>query len=179
MIKALKKKTVKNATTIENDIKSINSKIQKLIDRNNNYIDLVADGIISKKDFLAKKEENENEINKLQDKIEKLQSQKEDKSTPTINDTILKDALSKILDCSNEVNDGILDKFVYRIIVDTPDHFIWQLHFKSITDNKPTFIDLCSYHIDLEYAKAYSKKHKTIIHKSRWTDIDIDVQIAI
>ena len=124
MIKALKKKTVKNATTIENDIKSINSKIQKLIDRNNNYIDLVADGIISKKDFLAKKEENENEINKLQDKIEKLQSQKEDKSTPTINDTILKDALSKILDCSNEVNDGILDKFVYRIIVDTPDHFI-------------------------------------------------------
>lgn len=178
-IKALKKKSVKNATTIENDIKSINSKIQKLIDRNNNYIDLVADGIISKKDFLAKKEENENEINKLQDKIEKLQSQKEDESTPTINETILKDALSKILDCSNEVNDGILDKFVYRIIVDTPDHFIWQLHFKAITDNKPTFIDLCSYHIDLEYAKAYSKKHKTVIHKTRWTDIDIDVQIAI
>lgn len=56
--------------------KCYNKIIQKLIDRNNNYIDLVADGIISKKDFLAKKEENENEINKLQDKIEKLQSQK-------------------------------------------------------------------------------------------------------
>ena len=97
MIKALKKKTVKNATTIENDIKSINSKIQKLIDRNNNYIDLVADGIISKKDFLAKKEENENEINKLQDKIEKLQSQKEDESAQRLarvpDDTLVRRSL--------------------------------------------------------------------------------------
>lgn len=178
-IKTLKKKSVKNATTIENDIKSINSKIQKLIDRNNNYIDLVADGIISKKDFLAKKEENENEINKLQDRVEKLQAQKEDESTPTINEAVLREALNKILDCSDEVNDGILDKFVYRIIVDTPDHFIWQLHFKPITDKEPTFVDLCSHHIDLEFAKSYSKKHKTVIHKTRWTDIDIDVQIAI
>lgn len=132
-----------------------------------------------KDEFFNHKSENENQIARLQKDIHDLQVEIGNENKPKVDRAKLFETLNQLLDCSNDVDERIIDKFVYRIIVDSPTHFIWQLHFKPITTDNPEFVEISKHHIDCHFAKMYANKHNKKFHSTRWQDINVDVQIAI
>ncbi|WP_294953115.1 hypothetical protein [uncultured Eubacterium sp.] len=178
-VKKATKKSVNSVSSLKKQIITKEAEIEKIKKRNKKYLDLLADDLITKDEFINHKAENENQIVNLQNDIQELQFEIENHNKPKIDSKELFETLHQLLDCSNDVDERIIDKFVYRIIVDSPTHFIWQLHFKPITTENPQFVDLASHHIDCNFAKNYSKQHHKKFHSTRWVDIDVDVQIAI
>ena len=178
-IKKATKKSVNSVSSLKKQIITKEAEIEKIKKRNKKYLDLLADEIITKDEFFNHKSENENQIARLQKDIHDLQVEIGNENKPEVDSAKLFETLNQLLDCSNDVDERIIDKFVYRIIVDSPTHFIWQIHFKPITTENPQFVDLASHHIDCNFAKNYSKQHHKKCHSTRWVDIDVDVQIAI
>lgn len=172
-------KTVKFKESLSTQISAKENEIENLSRRNKKYLDLLADEIITKNEYLENKNDNDNQITVLQKEIEKLQIEIKEESKPKISNEELTKALTQIMDFENDVDDRLIDRFVYRIIVDSPTHFIWQLHFKPITTEQPSFVSICKHCIDLEFAKNYTKKHNKRLQSTQWKDIDVDVQISI
>ena len=162
---------------IKSEISRKEKEIVKHKNRLNKYIEMYADGLLDKEQLTTKTTESKTAIIELENNIRDLTKliASQDNS---LDKKAMKAMLSEIVDFSDDVDMRIIDKFVYRIIVDSPEHFIWQLHFKAVETENPEFIDLGSYHIDYEYGKAYAKKHSRRLFSSKWTDIDVDVQLV-
>lgn len=179
VIEAKKKSKTKNDNGIQREINTAIKTVDKLRERNKRYINLHADGDISREEYLTLKKENEDNIRQLETKIESLKEKINDRKDPEIDTEQIKKILNTILDCRYDVSPDLIDKFVYQITVESPTHFIWKLHFKPIYSDNPEFVPVCQYIIDEEYAKEYAKNHHQVIHKSSWQDITVDVQIAV
>ena len=176
-VNAAGKRKSSNEKMIKSEISRKEKEIEKHRKRIKNYIEMYADGMMDKEQYINQKEESETTISELESSLTDLR-QALSIHNNDVDKNALKSMLTEIVDFSDDVDMRIIDKFVYRIIVDSPEHFIWQLHFKAVETENPVFVDLGTYHIDLEYGKAYAKKHNRRLHASRWTDIDVDVQIV-
>lgn len=178
-VEAMKNQTKADKSDIDSQIQSKEKELESLSNRISKYIDLLADGTITKAQYNKKLNETNKAIELLKESIEELKEMKANTREPNIDLNEVRQVLGNVLDFSTSVDMNIIDKYVYRIIVNNPNEFIWQLHFKAITTSNPAFIDLAEHHIDIDYAKSYAKMHNRRIHPSRWNDIDIKVQVVI
>ncbi len=116
-------------------IEEIRAQIEKLEKRIDGYLDMCADGEISKEKFLTKKAQAESEIKALEEKLEKLTP--DDTATVEMpSESIaerlkaLKNALLKYADFTTEddVPDKIVDAFVEKVVV-SKDGFDWYMRY--------------------------------------------------
>ena len=179
VIKEKRKTLFKRSKNYDNLIAEKNKEINLFKEREHKLTIKLADGIIEDELFNTTIQGFNKEIHRIQNEIENLKLEKAtEKEKPEISEDEIRDIFKSLLSYNEDVDLAIIDKFVYEIIVDSPNHFIWKLHFKPIT-NKTSFIDLCSYRVELDFIEDYYKKHKKILHKKKWEPINIDIQIAI
>ena len=153
--------------------------IEKIKKRQDKYVDKLVDEVISEDQYNRSMERTNKEIDRFNEEIHRLTKEKASIKSPVIDSEKIAKALSEILDCTNDINEKIIEKYVYRIIVKGPNDFVWQLHFKPILSDEPVFIELNKCCVSLDDAIEYSKLHSTHIKRSNWTDININVEIAI
>jgi len=176
---AASKTNNKKEKNIQDKIKANSKMINKLRERTKKFINMYADDLITKDDFINHKAETEENIQILQEENEALNNQLNKENKPEPDKELFRNVLCEILDCEKDVNAELIDRFVYRIIVDSPTRFIWQLHFKPINNEAPVFVPMYEHRIDAEYAKMFADKNNQNLHKKQWQDITVEVQIAI
>ena len=116
------------------EIKEIQAKINKLQDRIEGFMDMRADGELTKVMYLTKVEKTESEIKALESKLEELTSGNTNVEMPLENVTerlsVLKDALINyaVFDTENDVPDKIVDAFVEKVVV-SKDGFDWYMRY--------------------------------------------------
>lgn len=177
-IEELKKRSRRFIRDYDAEIENKTTQINKQKDKQDKYINLLAEQKINDEQFNRVMEKSEKEIETLQADINKIENDKKNFKKPSINVEEIQNVLSGLLDCQNNVDPELINRFVYQIVVMNSEHFIWKLHFKPITTSTPEFIKAFDFTIDYNEALEYAKSHNRRLKKN-WKSLRVEVELAI
>lgn len=151
-------------------------KVKRLI---NNYIEMRAEGDISKEVFREKTSELEERLARLENEIEELNKQEEERIADDgweLHFEDLKSTLESYVDFGDELDvpESIVEGFIEKIVVGQ-DSFDWYLRIKSDNKKVEEVQKLASFTINLEQAKEYLYKFSTRKRVHKWHDITVNL----
>ena len=120
---------IKNVSSKQTNDTSIYSRqLEKAKSKLRNLIDMRAEGEISKEEFSEMKARLEDEIKSITARIEELSTQ-DNNSSELFNGELVAKTLESFFEFSPaSIDKNFVDKFVYQIIQQDDDHFIWILN---------------------------------------------------
>lgn len=188
---------------VDQKVKTIQNKKEKLEKRKSNLLELRLDGEITKEEYTVKKADFENEIQLLENSLLDLKA-KQNRVINLDNELIkIKNTLNQMIDFSGGIIDhDILEEVIERIVhtddysfdfylnlgVENRETFSNQMEEKEIKvkqfGNKKGYETICQKHIklfefqiDFEMAKNYRKKFGKYLRESQWNNLNVVVYI--
>ena len=138
-----------------------------------------AEGDISKEVFREKTSELEERLARLENEIEELNKQEEERIADDgweLHFEDLKSTLESYVDFGDELDvpESIVEGFIEKIVVGQ-DSFDWYLRIKSDNKKVEEAQQLASFTINFEQAKEYLYKFSTRKRVHKWHDITVNL----
>lgn len=179
VLENIKKENNTNKSNFEEEIHLLEVQKATEQEKQDSLTEKYIDGKITDDIYQRAIEKSKMKISKIELELSKKNNEKQNFKAPDLNIKQISETLKKVLDTSIDVNDELIDRFVFQIIVKSPTEYEWRLHFKEINSLTPNFVELMSLTADVNYAKKYSKDNHRLFKQSLWEPIDIKVMVAI
>ena len=148
------------------------------------YIDLCADGIITKQELVERRKGLDEQIAELQSQYESVEQ--EDERSGALDMNLISQKLDEWQQASeNDVNRELINSCVAQITPVTNEEFRWVLDFQlSELQGRNTavytmdgFIEMARFSVSFEEAKAFKASRNQGIRKNEWHDLTVVVGI--
>ena len=158
--------------------------IAKQRERLDKYIDLCADGIITKQELAERRKGLDAQIAELQSQYENVEQ--EDECSGTLDMNLIAQKLDEWQKASrNDVNRELINSCVAQITPLTNEDYRWVLDFQltevqsgnSATCTLDGFMEMARFTISFEEAKAFKASRNQGIRKNEWQDLTVVVGI--
>lgn len=162
----------------------LENSIARQKERLTKYIDLCADGIITKQELVERRKGLDEQIAELQSQYESVEQENERSGALDMN--LISQKLDEWQQASeNEVNRELINSCVAQITPMTNEEFRWVLDFQlSELQGRNTaaytmdgFIEMARFSISFEEAKAFKASRNQGIRKNEWHDLTVVVGI--
>ena len=159
--------------------------LQIIKNKIDNLIEMRADGDIDKETFRAKKSELENQLSKLQADVNLFipDIQETNKSEYNIKLSALMEKIEQYtaFQPDGDLNESVIEAFVKRIIV-SKDEFKWYLRTndkstKYEDEDYENYIQVASFTITIDEAKAYMYAISPRKRVHRWFDLNVSIWV--
>lgn len=171
------RKLVQRNYMLENSIARQKERLAK-------YIDLCADGVITKQELVERRKGVDEQIAELQTQYESVEQ--EDERSGALDMNLISQKLDEWQRASeNDVNRELINSCVAQITPMTNEEFRWVLDFQlSELQGRNTaaytmdgFIEMARFSISFEEAKAFKASRNQGIRKNEWHDLTVVVGI--
>ncbi len=158
--------------------------IAKQRERLDKYIDLCADGIITKQELAERRKGLDAQIAELQSQYENVEQ--EDERSGTLDMNLIAQKLDEWQKASrNDVDRELINSCVAQITPLTNEEYRWVLDFQltevqsgnSATCTLDGFMEMARFTISFEEAKAFKASRNQGIRKNEWHDLTVAVGI--
>ena len=158
--------------------------IAKQRERLDKYIDLCADGIITKQELMERRKGLDNQIADLQSQYESVEQ--EDERSGALDMKLISQKLDEWQRASkNDVNRELINSCVAQITPLTNEEFRWALDFQmsevrarnAAAYTMDGFVEMARFSISFEEAKAFKASRNQGIRKNEWQDLTVVVGI--
>ena len=148
------------------------------------YIDLCADGIITKQELVERRKGLDEQIAELQSQYESVEQ--EDERSGALDMNLISQKLDEWQQASeNDVNRELINSCVAQITPVTNEEFRWVLDFQlsELQGRNPAvytmdgFIEMARFSVSFEEAKAFKASRNQGIRKNEWHDLTVVVGI--
>lgn len=148
------------------------------------YIDLCADGIITKQELAERRKGLDAQIAELQSQYENVEQ--EDERSGTLDMNLIAQKLDEWQKASrNDVDRELVNSCVAQITPLTNEEYRWVLDFQltevqsgnSATCTLDGFMEMARFRISFEEAKAFKASRNQGIRKNEWHDLTVAVGI--
>ena len=160
------------------------SSIARQRERLDKYIDLCADGIITKQELAERRKGLDAQIAELQSQYENVEQ--EDERSGTLDMNLIAQKLDEWQKASrNDVDRELVNSCVAQITPLTNEEYRWVLDFQltevqsrnSATCTLDGFMEMARFTISFEEAKAFKAFRNQGIRKNEWHDLTVAVGI--
>ena len=158
--------------------------IAKQRERLDKYIDLCADGIITKQELMERRKGLDNQIADLQSQYESVEQ--EDERSGALDMNLISQKLDEWQRASkNDVDRELINSCVAQITPLTNEEFRWALDFQmsevqarnAAAYTMDGFVEMAHFSISFEEAKAFKASRNQGIRKNEWQDLTVVVGI--
>ena len=158
--------------------------IAKQRERLDKYIDLCADGIITKQELMERRKGLDNQIADLQSQYESVEQ--EDECSGALDMNLISQKLDEWQRASkNDVDRELINSCVAQITPLTNEEFRWVLDFQmsevrarnAAAYTMDGFVEMARFSISFEEAKAFKASRNQGIRKNEWQDLTVVVGI--
>ena len=158
--------------------------IAKQRERLDKYIDLCADGIITKQELMERRKGLDNQIAELQSQYESVEQ--EDERSGALDMNLISQKLDEWqLASKNDVDRELINSCVAQITPLTNEEFRWVLDFQmsevrarnAAAYTMDGFVEMARFSISFEEAKAFKASRNQGIRKNEWQDLTVVVGI--
>ena len=158
--------------------------IAKQRERLDKYIDLCADGIITKQELMERRKGLDNQIADLQSQYESVEQ--EDERSGALDMNLISQKLDEWQRASkNDVDRELINSCVAQITPLTNEEFRWVLDFQmsevrarnAAAYRMDGFVEMARFSISFEEAKAFKASRNQGIRKNEWQDLTVVVGI--
>ena len=158
--------------------------IAKQRERLDKYIDLCADGIITKQELMERRKGLDNQIADLQSQYESVEQ--EDERSGALDMNLISQKLDEWQRASkNDVDRELINSCVAQITPLTNEEFRWALDFQmsevrarnAAAYRMDGFVEMARFSISFEEAKAFKASRNQGIRKNEWQDLTVVVGI--
>ena len=158
--------------------------IAKQRERLDKYIDLCADGIITKQELMDRRKGLDNQIADLQSQYESVEQ--EDERSGALDMNLISQKLDEWQRASkNDVDRELINSCVAQITPLTNEEFRWALDFQmsevqarnAAAYTMDGFVEMARFSISFEEAKAFKASRNQGIRKNEWQDLTVVVGI--
>ena len=158
--------------------------IAKQRERLDKYIDLCADGIITKQELMERRKGLDNQIADLQSQYESVEQ--EDERSGALDMNLISQKLDEWQRASkNDVDRELINSCVAQITPLTNEEFRWALDFQmsevqarnAAAYTMDGFVEMSRFSISFEEAKAFKASRNQGIRKNEWQDLTVVVGI--
>ena len=158
--------------------------IAKQRERLDKYIDLCADGIITKQELMERRKGLDNQIADLQSQYESVEQ--EDERSGALDMKLISQKLDEWQRASkNDVDQELINSCVAQITPLTNEEFRWALDFQmsevrarnAAAYRMDGFVEMARFSISFEEAKAFKASRNQGIRKNEWQDLTVVVGI--
>ena len=158
--------------------------IAKQRERLDKYIDLCADGIITKQELMERRKGLDNQIADLQSQYESVEQ--EDERSGALDMKLISQKLDEWQRASkNDVDRELINSCVAQITPLTNEEFRWALDFQmsevqarnAAAYTMDGFVEMVRFSISFEEAKAFKESRNQGIRKNEWQDLTVVVGI--
>lgn len=158
--------------------------IAKQRERLDKYIDLCADGIITKQELMERRKGLDNQIADLQSQYESVEQ--EDERSGALDMNLISQKLDEWQRASkNDVDRELINSCVAQITPLTNEEFRWALDFQmsevrarnAAAYTMDGFVEMARFSISFEEAKAFKASRNQGIRKNEWQDLTVVVGI--
>ena len=158
--------------------------IAKQRERLDKYIDLCADGIITKQELMERRKGLDNQIADLQSQYESVEQ--EDERSGALDMKLISQKLDEWQRASkNDVDRELINSCVAQITPLTNEEFRWALDFQmsevrarnAAAYTMDGFVEMARFSISFEEAKAFKASRNQGIRKNEWQDLTVVVGI--
>ena len=158
--------------------------IAKQRERLDKYIDLCADGIITKQELMERRKGLDNQIADLQSQYESVEQ--EDERSGALDMNLISQKLDEWQRASkNDVDRELINSCVAQITPLTNEEFRWALDFQmsevrarnAAAYMMDGFVEMTRFSISFEEAKAFKASRNQGIRKNEWQDLTVVVGI--
>lgn len=158
--------------------------IAKQRERLDKYIDLCADGIITKQELMERRKGLDNQIADLQSQYESVEQ--EDERSGALDMNLISQKLDEWQRASkNDVDRELINSCVAQITPLTNEEFRWVLDFQmsevqarnAAAYTMDGFVEMARFSISFEEAKAFKASRNQGIRKNEWQDLTVVVGI--
>ena len=158
--------------------------IAKQRERLDKYIDLCADGIITKQELMERRKGLDNQIADLQSQYESVEQ--EDERSGALDMKLISQKLDEWQRASkNDVDRELINSCVAQITPLTNEEFRWALDFQmsevqarnAAAYTMDGFVEMVRFSISFEEAKAFKASRNQGIRKNEWQDLTVVVGI--
>ena len=162
----------------------LENSIARQRDRLDKYIDLCADGIITKQELAERRKGLDAQIAELQSQYENVEQ--EDERSGTLDMNLIAQKLDEWQKASrNDVDRELINSCVAQIMPLTNEDYRWVLDFQltevqsgnSATCTLDGFMEMARFTISFEEAKAFKASRNQGIRKNEWHDLAVAVGI--
>lgn len=162
----------------------LENSIARQRERLDKYIDLCADGIITKQELAERRKGLDAQIAELQSQYENVEQ--EDERSGTLDMNLIAQKLDGWQKASrNDVNRELINSCVAQITPLTNEEYRWVLDFQltevqsrnSATCTLDGFMEMARFRISFEEAKAFKASRNQGIRKNEWHDLTVAVGI--
>lgn len=162
----------------------LENSIAKQKERLDRYIDLCADGVITKQELMERRKGLDEQIAELQSQYESIEQ--EDERSGSIDMKLISQKLDEWQKAAKtDVSRELINSCVAQITPVSNEEFRWVLDFqlsevKGINMTSCTmdgFMELARFVIPFEDAKAFKASRNQKIHRRDWTDLTVVVGI--
>lgn len=162
----------------------LENSIARQRERLDKYIDLCADGIITKQELAERRKGLDAQIAELQSQYENVEQ--EDECSGTLDMNLIAQKLDEWQKASrNDVNRELINSCVAQITPLTNEDYRWVLDFQltevqsrnSATCTLDGFMEMARFRISFEEAKAFKASRNQGIRKNEWHDLTVAVGI--
>lgn len=159
--------------------------IAKQRERLDKYIDLCADGIITKQELMERRKGLDNQIADLQSQYESVEQ--EDERSGALDMKLISQKLDEWQRASkNDVDRELINSCVAQITPLTNEEFRWALDFQmsevqarnAVAYTMDGFVEMARFSISFEEAKAFKASRNQGIRKNEWQDLTVVVGIG-
>jgi DNA invertase Pin-like site-specific DNA recombinase len=158
--------------------------IAKQRERLDKYIDLCADGVITKQELMERRKGLDAQIAELRSQYENVEQ--EDERSGTLDMNLIAQKLDEWQKASrNDVDRELVNSCVAQITPLTNEEYRWVLDFQltevqsrnSATCTLDSFMEMARFRISFEEAKAFKASRNQGIRKNEWHDLTVAVGI--
>ena len=158
--------------------------IAKQRERLDKYIDLCADGIITKQELMERRKGLDNQIADLQSQYESVEQ--EDERSGALDMNLISQKLDEWQRASkNDVDRELINSCVAQITPLTNEEFRWVLDFQmsevqarnAAAYTMDGFVEMARFSISFEEAKAFKASRNQGIRKNEWHDLTVAMGI--
>lgn len=162
----------------------LENSIARQRERLDKYIDLCADGIITKQELAERRKGLDAQIAELQSQYENVEQ--EDERSGTLDMNLIAQKLDEWQKASrNDVDRELINSCVAQITPLTNEEYRWVLDFQlaevqsgnSATCTLDGFMEMARFTISFEEAKAFKASRNQGIRKNEWHDLTVAVGI--
>lgn len=162
----------------------LENSIARQRERLDKYIDLCADGIITKQELAERRKGLDAQIAELQSQYENVEQ--EDECSGTLDMNLIAQKLDEWQKASrNDVDRELINSCVAQITPLTNEDYRWVLDFQltevqsgnSATCTLDGFMEMARFRISFEEAKAFKASRNQGIRKNEWHDLTVAVGI--
>jgi uncharacterized LabA/DUF88 family protein len=148
------------------------------------YIDLCADGIITKQELLERRKGLDEQIAELQAQYDNVEQ--EDERSGALDMNLISQKLDEWQRASkNDVDRELINSCVAQITPLTNEEFRWALDFQmsevrarnAAAYTMDGFVEMARFSISFEEAKAFKASRNQGIRKNEWQDLTVVVGI--